>query len=97
MKDRFYIGFLAGMIAPLLIIILFYLARFTYWTPEEFIRQAFILKVHFKIIAVGIFFADLGLFYLFINRNKNNASRGIILSVFIYFLFMLFSGQINIL
>lgn len=87
--DRTYIGFLSGLTAPFLVMILFYLLRFNYLMPEEFIRQAFILKVHFKIISVGVFFADLGLFYLFLKSNKNNACKGVILSVFIYFFLML--------
>lgn len=89
MKDKLYIGLIAGIIAPFLIIGLFYLLRFNYLTIEEFIRQAFILKVHFKIVSVGVFFADLGLFYLFMRLNKNNASKGVILAVFIYFFLML--------
>jgi len=50
------------------------------------------LKVHLKIVAIGVFFADLGLFYLFLRFNKNNASKGVILSVFLYFFIMLFAS-----
>lgn len=89
MKDKLYIGIITGLVAPFLIIGLFYLFRFNYLSIEEFIRQAFILKVQFKIISVGVFFADLGLFYLFMRLNKNNASKGVILAVFIYFFLML--------
>lgn len=91
MKDRLLFGLLAGLIAPFLIILLFWLFRFHHLPLEEFIRQAIFLKVQFKIIAVGVFFADLSLFYWFMHLNKNNASRGIILAVFLYFFLFLFS------
>lgn len=48
-----------------------------------------VLKVQFKVMAVGIFFADLGLFYLFLRLNKNNASKGVIMAVFLYFFLFL--------
>ncbi|MEG2340461.1 MAG: hypothetical protein RSA53_06410 [Odoribacter sp.] len=91
MKDRIIYGFIPGLITPFFIIILFWLFRFNYLSIEEFIRQAIFLKVQFKLIAIGVFFADLGLFYLFLKLNKNNASKGVILAVFIYFfIFLIF-------
>lgn len=89
MKDRFIYGLLAGLASPLLVIALFWIFRFNYLSLTEFVRQAVILKVQFKIIAVGVFFADLGLFYLFLRLDKNKAAKGIILAVFLYFLLFL--------
>ena len=81
MKDRLIYGLLAGITAPLLVVLLFWWFRFNYLSLEEFIQQMIFLKVQFKVIAVGIFFADLGLFYLFLRLNKNNASKGVIMAV----------------
>lgn len=89
MKDKLYIGLLTGLTAPFLVILLLYLFRFNYLTIQEFIQQAIILKVHFKMISIGVFFADLALFYLFLRRNKNNATKGVILAVFFYFFIFL--------
>lgn len=89
MKDRLIYGLLAGVIAPFIIIALFWLFRFNYLSLPEFIHQAITLKVQFKIIAIGVFFADLGLFYLFLRLNKNNATKGVILAVFLYFFLFL--------
>lgn len=89
MKDKAYIGLSAGLLSPFAVILLFYLFRFNYLSFEEFIHQSILLKVHFKIISIGVFFADLGLFYLFLRLNKNNAAKGVILAVFIYFFFFL--------
>lgn len=89
MKDRFIYGLLAGLASPLLVIALFWIFRFNYLSLTEFVRQAVILKVQFKIIAVGVFFADLGLFYLFLRLDKNKAAKGVILAVFLYFLLFL--------
>lgn len=90
MKDKILTGLLTGLTAPFPVIFLFYLVRFRHLPVSEFIEQAFFLKVHLKIIAVGVFFADLGLFYLFLYLHKNNASKGVILSVILYFFCMLF-------
>ncbi|CCZ06075.1 MULTISPECIES: hypothetical protein [Culturomica] len=92
MKDKLYIGLLAGLTAPFIIVALIYLLRFNYLSVTAFIEQAFVLKVHLKIVAIGVFFANLGLFYLFLRFNKNNASKGVILSVFLYFFIMLFAS-----
>lgn len=89
MKDKAYIGLLAGVVSPFVVILLFYLFRFNYLSVEEFIHQSILLKVHFKIISIGVFFADLALFYLFLRLNKNNAAKGVILAVFLYFFFFL--------
>lgn len=89
MKDKLYAGLIPGLLAPFLLVVLFYVFRFSYLTPKEFIQQVFILKVHLKIIAIGIFFADLALFYLFLRYKKNNAARGVILAVFLFFFLML--------
>lgn len=89
MKDRLIYGLIPGLLAPSIVIFLLWLFRFHYLTLEEFIRQAIFLKVQFKLIAVGVFFADLALFYLFLRLNKNNASKGVIMAVFVYFFLFL--------
>lgn len=91
MKDRILWGLIPGLTAPLLIVLLFWVFRFRYLSLSTFIQQAVMLKIQFKIIALGVFFADLALFYLFLRLNKNNASKGVIMAVFIYFFFALLS------
>lgn len=90
MKDRVLTGLIPGLTAPFLIILLFWIFRFNYLSLGEFIRQAIFLKIQFKIIALGVFFADLALFYLFLHFNKNNSSKGVIIAVFLYFFLFLF-------
>lgn len=90
MKDKLYIGLLAGIFAPFPVILLFYLTHSHSLTLPEFIELAIWMRVDFKLFSVCVFFADLGLFYLFLHYNKNNAVRGVILAVFIYFFAMLF-------
>lgn len=92
MKDKLYWGLLSGLLAPFLVVLLLYAFRFRYLSLPEFISQAFFLQVHLKLVAIGVFFADLGLFYLFLYFHKNNASKGVILSVMVYFFLMLFSS-----
>lgn len=80
MKNKLYIGLLTGLIAPFLIILLFWLIRFNYLTLPEFIHQATVLKVQLKIISIGAFFADLGLFYLFLKLEHIKSAKGVILA-----------------
>ena len=72
MKDRLLYGLFPGLSAPFIIILLFWLFRFHDLPLSQFIHQAIALKVQFKLISVGVFFADLGLFYLFLHLNKIN-------------------------
>lgn len=92
MKDRFLYGLFPGLIAPWIIVPACWFFRFRYLAFSEFISQAVRLKVHFKIVSVGVFFIDLLLFYLFLQRNKPNASKGVILAVFAYFFVVLLSN-----
>ncbi len=89
LKDKTIYGFLVGIAAPFPVIALFYLVRFRNLSVVEFMEQAFLLKVHLKLIAIGLFFANLGLFYLFLRLEKYRMARGIILSVIVYFFAML--------
>lgn len=84
MKNKLYIGLLSGLVAPFLIVILFWAIRFNYLTLPEFIHQAVFLKVQLKIISIGAFFADLGLFYLFLRLEHWKSARGVILAVLIF-------------
>jgi hypothetical protein len=88
-KDRTVYGWLIGVLAPFPVVALFYLLRFSYLPVAEFIEQSFLLKVHLKLIAIGIFFANLGLFYLFLRMEKYRTARGIVLSVICWFFVML--------
>lgn len=90
MKDKMILGLIPGILAPFLIVLLFWIFRFRYLDLSEFIRQAFFLRIQFKIMALGIFFADLALFYLFLHLDKTAAAKGVILAVFLYFLLFLF-------
>lgn len=87
--DRLLVGLMAGLILPFLMVLLMYSIRFNYLSFSEFIYQSLVLKVHFKILSIAVFFSNLGLFYLFLKFKKNNAVRGVILSVIIYFFTML--------
>lgn len=87
--DRLLVGLMAGLILPFLMVLLMYSIRFNYLPFSEFIYQSLVLKVHFKILSIAVFFSNLGLFYLFLKFKKNNAVRGVILSVIIYFFTML--------
>lgn len=85
MKDRIIFGLTAGLIAPFIIILLFWLGHFSHLTFKEFFYQATFLQVQFKILAIGVFFADLGIFYLFLHMKRYKTAQGVIGAVFIYF------------
>lgn len=89
MTDRLIFGLILGLLAPFLIILLFWIFRFQYLSLGEFVHQAIFLKVQFKIISLGVFFADLALFYLFMHLKKNKAAKGVTLAVLLYSLLFL--------
>lgn len=75
--DRFWIGLIPGMICPLLAFVFFYLLQIGDISFINYVRSVQSPELLSKIISFGCVI-NLGVFFLFINRNYYNASRGVI-------------------
>lgn len=75
--DRFWVGLIPGVFCPLLAFVFFYLLQIGDISFTGYIRSVQSPELVSKIISFGCI-VNLGVFFLFINRNYYNASRGVI-------------------
>jgi len=80
--DELYIGAIIGLIIPFILFLIFYLIKRENQSFLEFINDPSIQYILTKVVSLCTL-PDLGIFYLFINREMFKAGKGVILSVFI--------------
>ena len=81
-------GLLAGVLTPLVILILFYLIRYSQITLTEYLTQLWKLNLMFKILSLcGI--ANLLFFFWFFRKKMDKAARGVIMGTLFYALLFL--------
>lgn len=82
--DSFWKGLAIGILFPVLCFCCYWLFRYSYMDfPVRFIKYLMfgqMLSSTIKVCALG----NLLIFYLFLNKQMNKASKGIIVSVLIY-------------
>ena len=100
--DKFWMGLLIGIFFPMFLFFCFWLFKYSYISfPERFIKYLMngdLLGNTIKLCALP----NLLLFYLFMNKNMNKATKGIIASVFVYLALVIYvmiyieGGEIDI-
>lgn len=81
--DKFITGFIPGMIAPILGVLLFYVAKFNDYLFEEYIRLVMSPEIFSPMMSLGVVM-NLFVFFLFISRNYYRAARAVIFATIIY-------------
>src|SRR5687768_3816691 len=81
--DRFWVGFLPGLMGPLVCILLFYLVKFTGIPFMDYIKMVKNPTVLSPILSLGVI-VNLFIFFPFIWSHYYNAARGVIGATFIY-------------
>ena len=81
--DRFWVGFMPGLLGPLLAIAFFYVFKFSDRTISEYIHMVIRPSVLSPILSLGVI-VNLFVFFPFIWNNYYNAARGVIGATFIY-------------
>jgi hypothetical protein len=82
--DNAWIGFAAGMSAPLLTLYIFYLIRFSHMSFHDFYTN---ILVGTNLITPAIslcVITNLLVFFIFIWTNRNFSARGVLFSTFVY-------------
>ncbi len=75
--DKIWIGFLLGLIAPFIAFLAYYLINFHYLSFRRFINYLLLGDYLFTLCKLCVL-ANLLPFYLFINKEKYKATKGII-------------------
>ena len=85
--DKLWIGISIGLIVPLLTLILFFPNFYKTATLIEYLGNDSASKIISKIITTCVI-PNAGLFFLFDWKRLQNAQKGVLLSTFIYAIFI---------
>ncbi len=81
--DKMWIGLLLGLISPVIVLAIFYLINYTHISFYGFLSKYMEHKALIPLFSLCAVI-NLGLFFLFIQKEKYYAARGIIFSTLIY-------------
>lgn len=81
--DKMWIGTILGLISPLMVLVIFYLIYYTHISFYGFLSKYIEHKALVPLFSLCVII-NLALFYLFIQKEKYYAARGIIFSTLIY-------------
>lgn len=95
--DKGWIGFLFGLIVPVITLMIYYRLNYSFMNPDNFIYFQFFRKVFAPLVSLCVV-PNLGLFFVFYWQELNYAARGVIGSTLLYacfifiFIFLLQNG-----
>lgn len=81
--DRFFTGFIPGLICPLLAFVFFYLLQMKKMGLEYYIHTVMYPEMLSKVLSFGCII-NLGIFFIFISKDYYNAARGVIMATILY-------------
>lgn len=81
--DRILVGWLIGMILPLVVFLITYLLKYNELELVVFIRNMWKMKILLKLLSLCVF-PNLGFFFLFYRNKYDMAARGVIMATFMY-------------
>lgn len=81
--NRQVIGFITGLIAPMLVMMCFYLVKYSRFTIGEFVNLMLGAQIFIPLMSLSVII-NLLLFFIFLWTNKDYAARGVILATMVY-------------
>lgn len=81
--DNLYLGLLIGILAPIVILLVYYQLNFSYLSVNNFIFKMFVGAVLVPLLSLCTI-ANLGVFYLFIWKERYYSARGVIFATILY-------------
>lgn len=91
--DRIASGFVPGLLFPLVIVGVFYVAGYSNIPFTGFIRSTLQMGILIKLITLCAF-PNLLLFLWFIKQKSDRAARGVLMATFVYAFIVIFSKLI---
>lgn len=85
--DRTWLGFVCGLLAPWLVMLIYYRVNYYYLQPDSFLYKTFVQLVFVPLLSLCVI-ANLGVFFLFIWRDKNASAKGVIMATFLYAIYV---------
>ena len=75
--DSMKLGLILGLLFPLVVMIIFYLVKFSAYPLEYFREQLLNMKLFSKFVSICVY-PNLLLFFVFIWRNRLYSARGVL-------------------
>lgn len=85
--NNFWFGFIIGIIAPMFILICYYLLNYSYLNADTFLFKIFLTNILSPLLSLCVLI-NLGLFFIFIQTESYKPAKGIIGATFIYAIFI---------
>ena len=82
-KDSMILGLVCGLLAPFLAIIIYWIMQFHEMKLSEFLSHIIVYKLISPALSLSLLI-NLGIFFLFLNKELYHSSRGVLLATFIY-------------
>lgn len=83
--DKMFIGLLMGVLAPFIVFLTVYLAKFWgEYSLKEVLEQIQELDLASKIVALSVFLSNMILFYVMYRMRKDRICKGILWATFLY-------------
>ncbi|MDA3928818.1 MAG: hypothetical protein PF541_07640 [Prolixibacteraceae bacterium] len=86
--DKQWLGFIMGLLFPLLIFYLYYLSKFADLEFFDYLRSVHEYKLLFKTMSLCVL-SNLPMFYLLLQFKYYKGTRGVVMACFIYAFFVL--------
>ncbi|WP_072836879.1 hypothetical protein [Flavisolibacter ginsengisoli] len=83
-KDNLQMGLILGLITPVIVFIIIYIARFSGYTFPEFIRVFFRENRLITFFGVWCLVGNIALFTYYINTSRDQTAKGIFAVTLIY-------------
>ena len=87
--DKTWIGILLGLIAPFIAFVFYYLINYRYMKIPAFINFMKLGDTYTPVVTLCVL-ANLGVFYLFIWKEKYKGARGVLASTFVWGAFVIY-------
>ncbi|MCH7535440.1 MAG: hypothetical protein IH948_06790 [Bacteroidetes bacterium] len=81
--DKVWLGLICGIIMPVIMVLSYYQSSYSAITLSNFVERMVLNNLESKLISVAIV-GNLGVFFLFIWLNADRASKGVVGSMFLY-------------
>ena len=83
-KDNMKFGLLAGFLLPIIVFIVIYFIRFSYYEFGEFFQNFLRESRLITFFSAWCLVANIAIFTLFINTNKFQTAKGIFIATIVY-------------
>lgn len=85
--NKFWFGLVLGILAPIFVLICYYLLQYNYLKADTFLFKIFLSNILSPLLSLCVL-VNLGLFFIFIQTESYKPARGIIAATIFYAVFI---------